>query len=418
MNPIRCSDINMRVLLLGVVIFCLAENLNAQQIEGYILDAKTKEPIPYVNVYFANTTIGTATDQKGYFLISNFIPGKYDLTVSFVGYNIYSKPIEIEMDESLSLKISLKEKLVELPELFVLADTSNWEDNFQIFRKNFIGLTEASGSCEIKNRKSLVFYFDPNSKVLYAHAREPLVIENKWLGYQIIYDLQSFNVNLKEGRLAYYGVPRFSSLSTDKKRQEKRWLKRREQCYDGSILHFYRSLHEEKLKEKGFDVYVMHRIPNPERPSESFINNTLSSIKEKIKSKYKGNKFTITSVGSEPKTLTDSLVYFNRLKRLPQFKDSVGRNVENGAELIDESGKVNFSGRLLVIYKDNVPDNYPQKRDKDYEEKQTTTLHVINPIRVYNNGYYESVKDAFVQGYWSWTGNLATLLPLDYYPEN
>jgi len=397
---------------------CITHSLSAQKIEGYVVDAKSEEPVPYANVYFANTTIGTATDENGYFIITNFDPGKYDLTVSFVGYKIYSRPVQVKESESYSIKILLEEKLVELPELFVMADTSNWADNFSVFREYFIGLTEASPGCKIKNKKSLVFYFDDNSKVLYAHAREPIVIENKWLGYKITYDLQSFSVNLKKGQLAYYGVPRFSSLTSKKKRVEKRWIKQRDKSYWGSSLHFFRSVYQTKINDNGFDIYEMHRIINPERPPDSTLEKILDDLKKKIAAKANKNSFTIREFGSQPETLEDSLVYFSRLKKKPQYKDSIGRNFKNGEALINDAGKVDFSGRLLVFYKDNVPDDYPWKRNKDLDEKQKTILHIAKPITVYGNGYYDSVKDTFVEGYWSWTGNLATLLPLDYYPEN
>ena len=39
------------------------------KIMGKVIDAQTKEPIPFVNVYFAGTTIGTISDFNGEFSI-------------------------------------------------------------------------------------------------------------------------------------------------------------------------------------------------------------------------------------------------------------------------------------------------------------------------------------------------------------
>ncbi|PIF00488.1 MAG: hypothetical protein CR994_05300 [Maribacter sp.] len=61
----------------------LALSSSGQEVlfEGYILDHKTKEPIPYVNLSFLNTLKGTSTDEDGHFLI--------DLPTSFLGKQVH-----------------------------------------------------------------------------------------------------------------------------------------------------------------------------------------------------------------------------------------------------------------------------------------------------------------------------------------
>ena len=57
-----------------IIIFCvflIAVGSSAQEVlfEGFVIDHKTKEPIPYVNLSFLNTLKGTSTDEKGHFFL-------------------------------------------------------------------------------------------------------------------------------------------------------------------------------------------------------------------------------------------------------------------------------------------------------------------------------------------------------------
>lgn len=53
------------------LLFFSVVSLSAQEIliDGTIYNAKTQEPIPYVNVSFLNTLKGASTDEKGYFFV-------------------------------------------------------------------------------------------------------------------------------------------------------------------------------------------------------------------------------------------------------------------------------------------------------------------------------------------------------------
>jgi len=44
----------------------------AQGVRGRVRDAKTSEPLPFANVYLNNTTIGTAADESGDYLLKMY----------------------------------------------------------------------------------------------------------------------------------------------------------------------------------------------------------------------------------------------------------------------------------------------------------------------------------------------------------
>jgi len=79
----------MKLKLLFSLFFTLSLALHAQlKITGQILDSDN-EPLPYVNVYFSNTTNGAVTDFDGRFeLYTKKKRGKIE--ISFVGYETHS----------------------------------------------------------------------------------------------------------------------------------------------------------------------------------------------------------------------------------------------------------------------------------------------------------------------------------------
>src|SRR5258706_10027325 len=69
---------------------------NLASIEGRVVDANTKETLPGAAVYLANTAIGVAADKEGAFLLDRITNGKYDLTVSMLGYKVFTKPMVLD----------------------------------------------------------------------------------------------------------------------------------------------------------------------------------------------------------------------------------------------------------------------------------------------------------------------------------
>lgn len=58
---------------------------NGIHISGQVLDANTKEPLPFVSVYFKNTKIGTDTGLDGRYDLTVFPPSD-TLETSYLGY--------------------------------------------------------------------------------------------------------------------------------------------------------------------------------------------------------------------------------------------------------------------------------------------------------------------------------------------
>ncbi len=113
----------------GISVFLLLVFLHSNlfagttgKITGQITDATTGEALPFANVLLVGTTIGTATDIEGKFLILNVTPGTYSIKASMVGYT--DKIIEeviVRVDLTSQVDFTLMESSVEMDQVVVVA---------------------------------------------------------------------------------------------------------------------------------------------------------------------------------------------------------------------------------------------------------------------------------------------------------
>ena len=102
--------ISMRILRTSLVlIFSLfiTSSYANNTISGFVYSKNSGEPLPFANVILKGTTIGTATNIDGMFIIRDVKPGSYIVTASFSGY--LSEEIEAEVIGDLELVFSLEE---------------------------------------------------------------------------------------------------------------------------------------------------------------------------------------------------------------------------------------------------------------------------------------------------------------------
>ncbi len=51
-------------------------------VSGFVTDASNGEKLAYANVYLENTDMGSATNDKGYYIIHNITPDTYSIIFS------------------------------------------------------------------------------------------------------------------------------------------------------------------------------------------------------------------------------------------------------------------------------------------------------------------------------------------------
>jgi len=105
----------LKKLLLTIILFFCLLYLSAQvKVSGIVVDSDNK-PIPFSNIVFKGSTLGTISDENGKFYIQSDVSYK-QLEVSFVGYEINVVQLK---KENYDLTILLKETTDQLGEIVV-----------------------------------------------------------------------------------------------------------------------------------------------------------------------------------------------------------------------------------------------------------------------------------------------------------
>ncbi len=106
---------------LFILLCCFKTDVIAQQsitFKGKILDDDTKEGVPFCDVYFEATYVGTSTDENGYY---EFTTENYGdtISVSALGYETANKKISTESIQTINF--NLKEAGFEMEEIVIEA---------------------------------------------------------------------------------------------------------------------------------------------------------------------------------------------------------------------------------------------------------------------------------------------------------
>jgi len=107
------------VLLLLINVSALFSQ-NSGTIKGKVIDAQTRETLPFVSVIVEGTTIGKSTDEGGTFTINNVPLGYVKVNVSFLGYeSVLSDDYLVTMDKTPFILIELTQTKEQLDEIVV-----------------------------------------------------------------------------------------------------------------------------------------------------------------------------------------------------------------------------------------------------------------------------------------------------------
>ncbi|MEO8473173.1 MAG: carboxypeptidase-like regulatory domain-containing protein [Chryseolinea sp.] len=221
------------------------------KVTGKIVDAQSGHALPYASVYINHTTIGAYANEQGEFTIFHVPVGTHELMASFVGYMPTKTVLQARENQDATLQIGLKLMTLKAVEITAKRD-AGWFDQFEKFKKLFLGTGQSARLCNIINPFGLTFTMNKKSGFI-AEASEPLEIDNLYLGYRVHYDLSYFAVS-KEKYFAK-GYIRFEEMQTTDSLLAKRWTQNRRRSYAGSLGHFLTSITEGKIAKNGYDTY-------------------------------------------------------------------------------------------------------------------------------------------------------------------
>ncbi|HTH81956.1 MAG TPA: carboxypeptidase-like regulatory domain-containing protein [Mucilaginibacter sp.] len=375
-------------------------------ISGRVTSKETKSAIARASVFLSNSSFGTITSNEGNFSLNNLRPGQYTLTVTILGYEDFTKTVLVN-DAPIKIDIELEPKAIQLREV-VISSTSaaDWKRNYAQFREEFIGTDQNAKSCDVINPKILNFTYHRTQQVLEADADEFLIVDNRALGYRVKFLLRSFKSDKIAGLVAYGGERLFEELPGTAA-QKKKWKINRDLAYYGSAMHFYRSLYTDKLKEEGFEVRKLTRIPNPERPDDQTIVRKINMYK------------TMRRI--------DSANHWIDIANLPRYaKEKVWDVPWFSVELLRTTQQ---PGIFALTFPDYLYVMYTRKREEtpfkdvfrplDMPNYETTVVTLLNKGRytLFDKNGIVVDESPLYEGTWS-KSRLSELLPVDYVPSD
>lgn len=96
---------------------------NYGKIMGKVIDGKTREALPGVNVVVEGTRAGAATDLEGKYVILQVPPGYYDLRADFMGYqSVRVERLQVRANHIAYADFELQEKALAMAEVVVVAE--------------------------------------------------------------------------------------------------------------------------------------------------------------------------------------------------------------------------------------------------------------------------------------------------------
>ncbi len=94
-------------------------------ITGHVVDLKKGDHLPYATVTVVGTTIGTATDDSGHFILKSIGEGTFTIEASLIGYSPVQQTITIKGDDQhLNLNFELREDVMSVDQVVVSSTRS------------------------------------------------------------------------------------------------------------------------------------------------------------------------------------------------------------------------------------------------------------------------------------------------------
>lgn len=372
--------------VLFFLFFSFVQDAFSQQfyIKGRVTDSEGSLVLKGASVYINNTTRGSVTDENGNFEIGPLQPGRYEVVASFVGYEPLLYLAEIRTT-GLRISFKLEKKEEVLREVLVLSSETR-KRYLDIFKKYVLGSSVAAERSRIKNISEVQFASGKEKDEIIAYTDSELEIENPELGYTIYFHLIDFYYNKSSGGTYFFGYTRFVDWGKDEE-TKKKWLRKRRQAYDGSTVHFFRSLVNKSLEKEGFSVYQLINMQRSKKDT--------ATVKVVTQQSSTGMKMATRAI-------EDSMIRI--------YPDSVYRMYEL---------RVNDGWR--IIYAKNSTLKTEMMR-KNFISGQPATGTICGlrlreePVLINDRGIILTPIRLFYEGMWTYE-KLANMLPEDYEVE-
>lgn len=399
----------MRAFFLLILLLPLS-SLAQVSISGKVIDHSDKGPIPNASVFLTNATIGEQSAPDGTFRLNNIKPGKYELVISMIGFEIYRQNVVVEDANIVLPDIEIKAKINALKEVKITVDP-NRDRYLEWFTDEFIGASEIARQCKIVNPEVLSFSYDREKGILTASSDGFLTIQNNALGYTLSYIVTNFTLNNKDiyNKEIHYDGSVFFKEMTGKRSQMADWEAKRQEVYKNSAMHFFRALLANNMDQEGFRVYQISVKPNLQRPDQRVIDAELNY--------YQNAAATVPHK-------KDSLAYWIKKSKMPKSFPTLMHyplGKEDIVKRADSSGLYFFTcdnDGLYVTYSKNQHFRVYNSVHLEPGDTDVTIINFREPAALLDaNGGVTNPNSLVFDGVWAHK-RVSDLLPLNYEPTN
>ena len=387
------------------------------RLDGQVRDARTQRPLAFATVFLANTTYGTTTDSTGHFVLAGLPAGPYEFTVSYVGYDLFKKQLELQQATTLAPALEPAAKLDEV----VVRPAANRPADYRQFVRQFLGVSALSEQCRIENPADVVVFVNQRRHELVALAPQHLSVINQALGYRITYHRFDFRVDYATRRITFVAAPVYEELKSANAQQQQRWEAGRRKAYAGSMPHFLRSVRDDRLAQEGFRVEALVLAPDsdPTRQRIQRAGDSLAAVLTPVPGAvalvYRQPLSAAQISRPGPKAGLVRLQAPFDLRVTYQGEQPDNRYVAHALEdrrneqLKAEKSQYPASRSDVALARNALYMNEPVL--------ETSELHLLGPAAIIQpNGYLTNPLSVKVDGYWAFE-RIGESLPLDYAPK-
>ncbi len=355
---------------------------------GHVTDAETGEAVIGANVFMAQTTLGTVTDEEGNYNLEGVPaePGK--LIISFIGYEQFERQLSPKTGGRLELNIELTPSAINLEEVEVVSLRERRRQRIiNRFSDAFFGQTENAQHCTILNPEAIRIESTKNGITVSADAL--LEIENRALGYKIHFLLDHF---YKDGpEVSYSGKPLFTPLEPADEQERDRWAAAREAAYRGSERHFISTLYQGNLNNEGFSMHLARQTPEGQLEA---VRNVLPRDVTRRGSNTDQKDLRINTFLQ--------VVYYEEedaisVQASQQVSGVDGLGQRAGSDMVSQEGR-DFGG------------------NRNQRPQVSFWFSRASAVAFHKNGFFLHPDLVKSYGYWGYEG-IADMLPLDYQIE-
>ncbi|MES2378542.1 MAG: carboxypeptidase regulatory-like domain-containing protein [Bacteroidota bacterium] len=371
--------ITLKLLFVTILVFAYAGVLaqQRQEVSGIVTNEKG-EPLKSATVFIGGSDRVTLTDEDGRFKFKGVSQGSFQVSVHMLGYAPLTRNIFVQ-NIALNIRMRLEPKAITLDEVKIGRKNAR-NKNYNLFKENFLGTSANARQCEIINLE--IIHFSTQKGLLLADADDFLIIKNNRLGYRIHYLLKDFSYDSKDKLALYHGDFSFEELDSTSV-DRKKWAKNRAETYQGSFMHFLRSVYTNSTSENGF---ITRPLYGTAIYTYSAVNGLISSIKR-----------------------VDGVTIVDRPVKFDSLVSAVSNNL------------ISFKFKQLYIsYDPRRAAGFKDKKNDDKIivpiEKNASILRLTTPQSLIDQkGSYADYRDFYIRGNWA-IARVGDQLPVDYQP--